>query len=60
MTQLTTTELDAALRKLIADPGKLDEVKQTIQTGASAFQSRYRKSEARNDDLEDMFDNLPI
>ena len=60
MKQLTSTELDSALRELIADPEKLDEVKEQIQNGQKTMPARSRLSEARCDDFDEMFDNMPI
>ncbi|MCY4336944.1 MAG: hypothetical protein OXC60_20000 [Litoreibacter sp.] len=60
MTKLNPAELDFALRTLIDNPEKLDEVKEKIQSGQQAHPARSRASEMHNDDYDDMFDNLPV
>ncbi|MEM6408908.1 MAG: hypothetical protein AAF700_10875 [Pseudomonadota bacterium] len=60
MTKLTPAELDFALRTLIENPEKLDEVKEQIQAGPKDTFKTARPSEARSDDFEDMFDNMPV
>ncbi|MEM7469739.1 MAG: hypothetical protein AAF340_00195 [Pseudomonadota bacterium] len=60
MTQLNAVQLDEALRDLIADPDKFDEVKDAIQRGQSSYSKRARLSETRHDEFDDMFDNMPV
>ncbi len=60
MTEMTARDLDGVLRKLIDEPGRLDEVKRDLQKRFAKQEAPARASRGHYDDLDDMFDNLPV
>lgn len=60
MSQMHPTDLDKMLRNLIANPDRLNEVKSKLQSGVETAEPKSRWSSAAQDDIDDMFDNLPV